>query len=276
MVELAGKIALWFGRITGAIARAARRDRVAAESARVAYYSFLSIFPFLLTLFAVTGIVGGEAAFQWIMNQIATALPGEAFRVVEDFVGEVTTSRRPGVLSLSVVLTFYMASNVFAALFDGLNMAYCVTRRRRWWKKRAMSVIFLMAAMAAMLGSAIALLVGPELGRLIGFESLASSLRWPLIYLVALGMIWLIYYFLPNHDQSRSKRRILVGAFVGTSLWALVTVLFRLWVQLLSEYTPYGFVWGGMLLLIWFYLTAFSILVGGHVAAELERRAVGI
>ena len=276
MVRVAGKVALWFGRIASAIAGAARRDRVAAESARVAYYSFLSLFPFLLTLFAVTGIVGGEAAFEWIMSQIATALPGEAFRVVEDFVGEVTKSRRPGVLSLSVVLTFYMASNVFAALFDGLNMAYCVKRKRQWWKKRAMSVIFLVAAMAAMLGSAVALLVGPELGRLIGFEGLASVLRWPLIYLVALGMIWLIYYFLPNHDQSRSKRRILAGALVGTSLWALVTVLFRLWVQLLSEYTPYGFVWGGMLLLIWFYLTAFSILVGGHVAAELERRAVGI
>jgi len=255
---------------------AARRDRVTGEAARVAYYAFLSLFPFLIALFAVTGLVGGEDAFRWIMSQIATALPGEAFKVVEDFVAQVTHSRRPGVLSLSVVLTVFVASNVFAALFDGLNMAYCVTRRRRWWKKRAMSVVFLIAALAAMMGSAIALLAGPELGRLIGFEGLASWLRWPLIYLVAIGMIWLIYYFLPNHDQSRSKRWILVGALVGTSLWALVSVTFRLWVRLLSEYTAYGFVWGGMLLLVWLYLTALSILIGGHVAAELERRAVGI
>jgi len=276
MEGVANKMGRWAVRIIGAIGRAARRDRVTGEAARVAYYAFLSLFPFLLTLFSVTGIVGGEDAFDWVMSQIATALPGEAYRVVEDFVSEVTTSRRPGVLSLSVVLTFYMASNVFAALFDGLNMAYCVTRRRRWWKKRVMSVVFLMAALAAMLGSAVTLLVGPELGRLTGFEGLASMLRWPVIYLVALGMIWLIYYFLPNHDQSRSKRRVLVGAFVGTSLWAIVSVLFRVWVRLLSEYTPYGFVWGGMLLLIWFYLTAFSILVGGHVSAELERRAIGV
>lgn len=258
------------------IVAATRRDRVSGEAARVAYYSFLSLFPFLLTLFAVTGIVGGEDAFHWVMNQIATALPGEAYQVVEDFVAEVTRSRRPGVLSVSVLLTFYLASNVFAALFDGLNMAYCVTRRRRWWKKRVMSVVFLMAAMTAMLGSAIALLAGPEIGRLLGFEGLASWLRWPLIYLVALGMLWLIYYFLPNHDQSRAKRRILVGALVGTTLWAVISILFRIWVQLLSEYTPYGFVWGGMLLLVWFYLTALAILIGGHVAAELERRAVGI
>ncbi|MCZ6507936.1 MAG: YihY/virulence factor BrkB family protein [Acidobacteria bacterium] len=275
-MELARSAVHWFGLVGREIVIAARRDRVTGEAARVAYYAFLSLFPFLLTLFAVTGLVGGEGAFRWIMSQIATALPGEAFQVVEDFVAEVTRSRRPGVLSLSVVLMFYLASNVFAALFDGLNMAYCVKRRRRWWKKRVLSVVLLMAALAAMLGSAITLLAGPEIGRLLGIEGLASWLRWPLIYIVALGMIWLIYYFLPNHDQSRSKRRILVGALVGTSLWAAISFSFRLWVQLLSEYTIYGFVWGGMLLLIWFYLTALAILVGGHVAAELERRAVGI
>ncbi|MDH3525741.1 MAG: YihY/virulence factor BrkB family protein [Acidobacteriota bacterium] len=255
---------------------ASRRDRVGGEAARVAYYSFLSLFPFLLVLFSVTGLIGGADAFRSIMSQVATALPGQAYQVVEDFVAELTRSRRPGVLSLSVALTFLLASNVFAALFDGLNMAYCVKRRRRWWKKRVMSVIFLMAALAALLGSAIALLAGPEIGRLIGFEGLASWLRWPLIYLVALGMLWLVYYFLPNHDQSRAKRRILVGAVVGTTLWAVVSVLFRVWVRLLSEYTPFGFVWGGMLLLVWLYLTALSILIGGQVAAALERRAVGL
>jgi membrane protein len=265
----------WVVAVGGAVVRASRRDRLAAESARVAYYAFLSVFPFLLALFALTGLVGGEDAFGWVMRQMASTLPGEAFRVVEDFASQVIESRRPGVLSLSVVLTIYMASNVFAALFDGLNMAYCVKRRRRWWKKRAMSVVFLMVALLAMLGSAVTLLVGPELGALMGFDGLASILRWPVIYLVTLGMMWLIYYFLPNHDQSRSKRRILVGAVVGTSLWAAGSILFRLWVQLLSEYSAYGFVWGGMLLLIWFQMTAFSILLGGHVAAELERRAIG-
>ncbi len=262
--------------VARALLEAVRRDRVTAEAARIAYYSFLSLFPFLLTLFSVTGMVGGEDAFRWIMNQLATALPGEAYRVVEDFVAEVTSSRRPGVLSVSVVLTFFLASNVFAALFDGLNMAYCVQRRRRWWRKRALSLVFLVAALIAMLGSAIALLAGPELGRLAGVPSLASASRWPVIFFVALGMLWLIYYFLPFHDQSRSKRRILVGALVGTTLWAAISILFRLYVRGLSDYTPYGFVWGGMLLLVWFYLTALSILLGGHVAAELERRAIGI
>jgi membrane protein len=271
-----GRALSWLALVCREVVVAAHRDRVTGEAARVAYYSFLSLFPFLLLLFSVTGFVGGEDTFRWVMGEIGTALPPAAFRILEDFVAEVTITRRPGVLSFSLVFTAWLASGVFAALFDGLNMAYCVRRRRSWWKKRVMSVVFLMVALAAMLGSAVVLLAGPELGRLLGFEGLASGLRWPVIYLVAVGMIWLIYYFLPNHDQSRSKRRILAGAIVGTSLWALVSVSFRIWVRLLSEHSAYGWVWGGMLLLIWFYLTALSILIGGHVAAELERRAVGI
>lgn len=266
----------WLALVGREILASASRDRVAAEAARVAYYGFLSLFPFLLVLFSITGLVGGEDAFRWVMGEIGTALPQAAFRVLEDFVAEVTVTSRPGVLPFSLLFMAYAASGVFTALFDGLNMAYCVRRRRSWWKKRAMSVIFLLAALTAMLGSAVVLLAGPEIGSLLGLDGLASGLRWPVIYLVAVGMIWLIYYFLPDHDQSRSKRRILAGALVGTSLWALVSVGFRIWVRLLSEHSPYGWVWGGMLLLVWFYLTALSILVGGHVAAELERRAVGI
>jgi len=266
----------WFGVVGREIWRAAYRDRVEAEAARVAYYAFLSLFPFLLTLLSVTNLVGGEDAFGWVMVQLGSALPDAAFRVLENFVEEVTASSNTGTLSMSVLLTFFFASNVFAALFDGLNMAYCVTRKRRWWKKRAIALVFLAAALGSMLGVAVTLLAGPELLSPLGFEVLTSSLRWPLIFLVAVGMLWLIYYFLPFHDQSRSKRRILVGAVVAATLWALISVVFRVAVQFLADYTPYGFVWGGMLLLSWFYFAALSVLIGGHVSAELERRAIGI
>lgn len=265
----------WLRVVGGAVLRTTRRDRVTAEAARIAYYAFLSLFPFLLVLFSLTGLIGGDGAFAWIMRQLALTLPTAAFVLVEDFVREATSTWHPGVLSLSLVLTLYLASGVFAALFDGLNMAYNVRRKRRWWRKRAMALVLLVAALAAMVGSAIALLVGPELSRLLGMPSLASALRWPVVFLVGVGMLWLIYYFLPYHDQSRSKRRVLVGALVGAILWAAISVLFRLYVGRLSGVTPYGYIWGGMLLLVWLYLSSLSVLIGGHVAAELERRAMG-
>ena len=76
------------------------------------------------------------------------------------------------------------------------------------------------------------------------------------------------------NDQNSNP--IEIGAVVAATLWALISIAFRVAVQFLADYTPYGFVWGGMLLLSWFYFAALAVLIGGHVAAELERRAVGI
>jgi membrane protein len=86
-------------------------------------------------------------------------------------------------------------------------------------------------------------------------------------------MMWFIYFTLPNHDQSRSKRWILAGAVTGTLLWALVTFGFRIFLANSGRFSAvYGIVGGMVALLIWLYLTAMSILIGGEVAAVLEHR----
>jgi membrane protein len=85
----------------------------------------------------------------------------------------------------------------------------------------------------------------------------------------------LIYYWLPNHDQSRSKRWILAGAVVGTLMWVAATLLFRLFLSYVPRFSSiYGLVGGMAAFLIWLFLTAMSILVGGEVAAAMERRAI--
>lgn len=70
-------------RIAQRVAESPIQDRVAAESARIAFYFFLSFFPFILALFAITGMVGGEGAFEWIMGAFAAALPRQTSRFLE-------------------------------------------------------------------------------------------------------------------------------------------------------------------------------------------------
>jgi membrane protein len=247
-------------------------DRVGSEAARAAFYLFLSLFPFILALFAVTSWFGGEVVFGWIMGQLTAALPGQASTAVEDFVREVTRSPSAGLVSVGLLLTIWSASNAFAALSDGLNAAYRVQRQHRWWKKRALAFGLLVVMSGAAIGSALIVLAGPEIASTLGVPSLESFLRWPLTYLLAVALSWLIYLWLPNHDQSREKRRILVGAVVGTSLWVLGTVAFRAYVANFDRFhIVYGFLGGVVMLQLWCYLTALSILVGGEVAAILER-----
>ncbi len=251
------------------------RDRITTEAASIAFYFFLSFFPLILSLFALTGLIGREPAFDWIMNELLVALPAEASNAIGEFVHQVTSSRSASALSIGLVLSVWAASNIFAVLADGLNKAYQAQRRYQWWKRRAMALGLLLILAGAMIVLAVSVLAGPAIARVLQVDNPFGSLTWPLTLLLAVAMMWLTYYWLPNHDQSRSKRWILVGAVVGTLLWVGATLLFR---QFLS-YTPrfsaiYGLVGGMAAFLIWLFLTAMSILVGGEVAAAMERRAI--
>ena len=99
------------------------RDRLATEAASIAFYFFLSFFPLILSLFALTGLIGRESAFDWIMNEFLVALPAEASASIGEFVHQVTSSRSASALSIGLVLSFWTASNIFAVLADGLNKA---------------------------------------------------------------------------------------------------------------------------------------------------------
>ena len=259
--------------IPAEVFQSCRRDRINAESASIAYYFFLSFFPMILTLFGLTGLIGRQAAFEWVMEELLVALPPAAAETIGRFVLQVTNSPSPSALSIGVLLTIWTASNVFSALADGLNKPYKAKRAHRWWKKRALSLAMLLLLAAALVIQAAILLAGPEVARVLGVEPFDGGLRWPLTIVLSVVMMWFIYFTLPNHDQSRSKRWILAGAVTGTFLWALVTFGFRVFLANSGRFSAvYGLVGGMVALLIWLYLTAMSILIGGEVSAVLERR----
>lgn len=257
------------------VVRRVYRDRIGAESASIAFYFFFSFFPLILLLFSLTGLVGREAAFDWIVNELLVALPEESSVYIAEFARQVTSSRSYSTLSIGLLLILWTSSNIFAVLADGLNKAYRARRRRQWWKRRVMALALLLVLAVALIVLAVAVLAGPEIARALKLETLSGGLAWPLTFALAIAMMWLIYYWLPNHDQSRSKRWILVGALVGTSMWGGATVLFRLFLSTSGRFSAiYGVVGGIAAFLIWLYLTAMSILLGGEVAAAMESRAI--
>ena len=198
-------------RLVRRVAEKFGQDRIPAESARIAFYFFLSLFPFLLILFSLTGMLGREAAFHWMMGQLTAALPGQASSALEEVVSEVTQIPSPGALSVGLLVLVWSASNTFASLSEGLNKAYRVHRQHRWWKQRALALALLVFVSLAVTGAAAVLLAGPEMGRLLGLEQFESFVRWPVTFVLAVGLMWLLYYWLPNHDQRRDKRRILAS-----------------------------------------------------------------
>lgn len=250
----------------------ARDDNLTGEAAKVAYYFFLSIWPLFLGLFAFTGIFGGQPAFDWIMGWVTTLLPDGPTGYLERFVRQITDESRPDMLSLGIVLTFWSGSNVFAALTDGLNVMYDIEEGRRWWMRRLLAIGLLLVASVLLTVGAAAILAGAEIIEALGLDAVYNVLRWPIAFLLLTALLWMIYTWLPDRDQRMSKGPVTIGALVGSSLWVVVTSLFRFYVARFGTYDEtYGFVGAILVLLIWLYLTALTILLGGEVAVSLEQ-----
>lgn len=255
------------------VLKEAMRDRITAEAARAAYFFFLSLFPLILAMFALTGILGGDRAFEWIMSRLRLALPGEAAVYLQEFVAEITGASRPGILSFSILFTLWSSSNIFATLGDGLNRMYDIEESRPWWKRRLIALVALVVGSVLLLIGTVAMLAGPGLSDLLGLGAVWEVLRWPVAVAMLILLMWLIYFLLPDRSMKGSALPTLVGAVVGTGIWLLGTVGFRLYVSQFGRYSEvYGFVGGIIVLLLWLYLTSLAILFGGELAATLEQR----
>ncbi len=251
--------------------RNARADDLTGEAAKMAYYILLSLFPLVLVLLAVTGILGSESAFNRITQAARTTVPDYAWQFVSSLIQEVTDRRRPGTLSFGVIFALWAASSGVASLTGGLNTMYDVTEQRPWWKRRLLALgVMAVGSVLLVLGAA-AIIPTEGWLRHLGLSTLWSYARWPLSFLLITGTAWIAYTFLPAGNETPSGKKTLVGAAVASALWIVATLLFRFYIANFGRYSRvYGAIGAVIVLLIWFYISALAVLVGGEVAATLE------
>ena len=253
---------LWFN---------AKRDDLAGESAKMAYYFFLSLFPVVLCVFALTGIVGGEAAFSTIAATAERVVPEYAWQFVQKLIREITDSKRPGILSVGILLTIWASSNGIAALTGGLNAIYNVEESRTWWKRRALALIVVLVSIIVIVLSSTLFARAMDLSPDSLLGTVWTWLQWPFALIVLTATAWLAYSYLPARDEQTDWKSTLIGAGTASLSWIGVTLLFRYYVSTFARYSnTYGAVGAVIVLLIWFYLTALAMLVGAEVAATRE------
>ncbi|HJR43562.1 MAG TPA: YihY/virulence factor BrkB family protein [Gemmatimonadaceae bacterium] len=255
------------------------RDNVPGLAAQTAYYFFFSLFPIFLFLAPFISLIGDEQEIvSWIMSQLAATVPAEAIDVVRNVVVDVVFSPdAPGLMSIGLLLAAWAGSNVFNNLIDALNRAYDVTDTRAWWKKRLIALACVSVSAILLASAATIMLAGPDIVRWlsdrVGLGPVVEAVWMVLQYVIAfaflVGMMFLIYYFLPNLRQK--VRQILVGSVVASLLWVLGTLAFRFYVVNFGSYNKtYGTIGGVIVLLTWMYLTMLVILIGGELNSELH------
>jgi membrane protein len=249
-------------------------------AAGVALFALIATIPGVAAIVALYSLIADPA-------DIARQLAGLDRVLPEDVVGFLTdqlereagrSNRHLGfALATTLALALYSARSTADAMMTGLNHVYGVRESRHPLRTLAISLaaalfsllgLFLLAAVVVALPALLAIGGAP---REVGV--VATLLRWPLLLVVVTAGLTALYRHAPS-PRGHALRRSLPGALVGTVLWLTVSLALSVWVHRVADYQNlYGAFASVLVLVLWFYLSALAVLLGGLVNAELERAA---
>lgn len=251
-----------------------RDDDVPALGATFAYHLLLSLFPFLLFLAAIASYT--PIAHSDAFGELSAIVPADALRVVQSTLLEIADGNRTNILSLSMLVTIWLASNGFAAVARGLNKAYDITETRGFIKVRALSLLFvplialgiLLETVAVVFGNVLLCRISKALCWSCAGVTLAHALRFVLPLVLLMFIFSLLYAIIPNR-RLRIKQ-VLPGAVFASAVWALASLAFSFYVDRFADYARlYGSLGGVVILMIWLYLTSVVLLIGSELNAVL-------
>ena len=262
-----------------------KSDRAGLSAAGMAFYWFLAVFPGLLAAVGLLGLFNaGQAATESISDAVRSVLPGDAARVLTDAVakaGEQSDGAAVVATLVGLALALWSASAGMVAVQIGLDVAYDVAQDRTFVKKRL--VAFQLLVVSAVLGGVATALVvfGQPLGDTIrddfpmggAFVLVWTVVRWALAVVVVMMLFAAFYYLAPNRESPRWAW-VSPGGVVAAVVWLAASLGFSFYVSSFGSYAEtYGSLAGVVVLLLWLYLSALAVMVGGEINAELERQS---
>jgi membrane protein len=258
-------------------------DRIPDQSAMLSFYLLLSIFPLLLLLIDLMGVLfQSEPGFQHEVHKyFARIAPSSASSLIDRTLAEAARNSGPFKLSLKLLFTWLPASQGVLAVIEGLNIAYGVSERRRWWR-RYLSAHGLTFLSLILLASGLMFLiagghVSEMLGNRIGYGWLISALWQVLDWVFFIAFVLLAFNILYIYGPAVKHRRwrwMMPGTIVAVLLWLTVSFGFRLYLHFMDFYAnTYGSIGAVIILMMWFYFFGIAILVGAEVNSEIEKAA---
>src|SRR3954447_22657181 len=269
----------WFGVLKRTI-REFRDDNLTDWAAALTYYGVLALFPAIIALVSIIGLIGPSAT-QPLLDNLGKLAPGPANDILSGAVKQVAGSRGSAGFAfvLGIVLALWSASGYVGAFARASNAIYEVGEGRPFWKLRPLQLAVTTIMILLLAACAIAVVVtGPvakQIGDVVGAGSTAVTAwdiaKWPVIALVVITMFSILYYAAPNVKQPGFKW-ITVGGVLALVVWLVASALFALYVAKFSSYNKtYGSLGGVVAFLVWLWISNIAVLLGAELNAELER-----
>ena len=254
------------------------RDHVSIMAAGIAFYALLSIFPGMSALISIYGLVAAPATIETQLNSLSGVLPQEALKLLSDQLHTLVAAPRDKLglgLLVSLLIALWSATSGTGSLMQALTVAYEERENRGILSFYGRAIVltigvgvfallslFLIAGIPAVIG----LLPLSELWR-----DRISLIRWPLLAILAVAALGVLYRYGPAR-RNPCWHCLSGGTMAAAVLWLVGSAGFSFYVARFSSYDKtYGSLGAVVILLMWFYVTAYIILAGAELNAEIEK-----
>lgn len=255
-------------------------DNLSIVGAGVAFYAFVAVVPALAVVIALYALIADPAQINQHIASLAQVVPDEAMPLLEEQMTRIATTPQTASISaiIGVLIALYGSAKATKALIEGLNIAYDETEERGFFRLNLVAIVLTFGAIVgAVVAIALVAVLPSILERMAigsGVETLLNWLRWPVLvggFMLALAVI---YRFGPSRTHAK-WRWVSPGAIAAAILWLIGSGLFSLYVSRFGSYDKtYGALGAVVVFLMWLFISAFVILIGAELNAEMERQTV--
>ncbi|HYY63127.1 MAG TPA: YihY/virulence factor BrkB family protein [Gaiellaceae bacterium] len=257
-----------------------RDDNLTDWAAALTYYGIVALFPALIALVSILGLIG-QSATKPLLDNLGSFAPGPAHQILENALNGLTQSRGGAGILFAVGLAgaLWSASGYIGAFIRASNAIWDVEEGRPIWRVVPLRLFVTIVMLILLAASAVAVVVtGPladRVGKLLGIGGAAVTTwdiaKWPLLVLVVSVMFSILYYASPNVRQP-GFRWVTPGGIVAVIAWMVASAAFGLYVANFGSYNKtYGSLGAIIIFLVWLWISNVAILFGAELNAEIVR-----
>lgn len=250
----------------------------------MAYMMALGIFPFMLFLMAVFGILGKKFFINKIIFGLSAFAPPSVIDMINKVLGEVVIFKSGRLMAIiAFCVTLFLTSNAIAVIIKGLNRANGVSENRSFLKVRLLAILMVFVNTFFLFISINLIVLGRVILNFIAmnFEVTQGVIEtilitwWPVAFLLLFSLALINYYVLPAKDFSTKRKSLIPGSLFFCIFWLIGSWAFSLYVNALGTYNRvYGTIGTFAILMVWLYYSSIILLIGGQVNNQTLRKLI--